>query len=410
MTNFLLYSERKNPGIHAGDEASSQTRQATFDVANFERGRENHSLQAVGIYILCVAILGLALAWRITADQPQKIARNQEITLVATISTQPKISERSQIIAVGDSRLFVPLYPRFKVADRLRIEGVVDEEGRIFNAKVEKTGGVASTWSLVAGLRSRIEANINQLLPSREAALVGGMVLGVDSIEREFRDQLIKTGTIHVVVVSGQNLSIVAGLFLSGAGFIPRRLSLLMAVVAVFAYALLTGFEPPVVRASLMVLFSSIAIYFGREKIALWSLILAALIILFFWPQALLEISFQLTFAATLGIITLGLAIQNLAAKRLRRSSLIVDSVCANGAIAISAYIFTAPIILFYFSRISPIAPLVNILVAELVSPIMILGFLIAGTSLIFMPLAQIFAYLAYVPATIFVAIINIFS
>ena len=361
------------------------------------------------LYILCVAVLGLAVAWRIGTNQPQKIPRESQITLVATIKAQPKISERNQIIEIGDTRLFASLYPKYIVGDKLKVDGFTDSEGRIFNAKIEKVGQVDGIWPLVASLRNQISTNINQFLPTREAALVGGMVLGIDSIGQDFRNKLISTGTIHVVVVSGQNLSIVAGLFLSLARFIGRRLSLALATFAVFAYALLTGFEPPVVRASLMVLFSSIAIYSGRERIAIWSLILAALIILFFWPQALFEISFQLTFAATLGIMTLGRWLSK-KLSNLSHLRFLSNLIKENAAIAVSAYIFTAPIILFYFGRISPIAPLVNVFVAELISPIMILGFLIAGASLIFMPLAQIIAYLVYVPATIFVAIVEFFS
>lgn len=373
------------------------------------------------IYSLAIFILGLAVALRIAWIKPEtKLPRDQEITFLATVKSEPKISDRNQVIEVGDARLYVDLFPRFRVGDRLRVEGEVDEKGNIFRPEIEKIGKVTSDWPpalrvsglegfLVTGLRNKISNNIKQLLPAREATLVVGTVLGVDDIERGFRDQLIKTGTIHVVVVSGQNLAIVAGLFMALAKYIGRRLSLALAVLAVFVYAILTGFEPPVVRASLMVLFTSIAIYYGRERFVIWSLLLSALVILFFSPRALFEVSFQLTFMATLGIVTLGSAIQRWS-RRFKRSSLIFDSIFQNAAVATSAYIFTAPIIFFYFGRISVIGPLVNMLVAGLVSPIMILGFLTAAVSLILMPVAQIFAYFAYVPAFIFATLVNLFS
>jgi len=452
-------------------------------------------------YSLVVFILGLAVALRIAWIKPEvKLPRNQTITFLATVKNEPKISDRNQVIEIGDSRLYVDLFPRYRVGDQLRVEGEVDENGNIFRAKIEKVGQVTGNWYLVTGLRNKISNNIKQLLPAREATLVVGTVLGVDDIERGFRDQLIKTGTIHVVVVSGQNLAIVAGLFMALAKYIGRRLSLALAILAVFCYAVLTGFEPPVVRASLMVLFSSIAIYYGRERMAIWSLLLSALVILFFSPRALFEVSFQLTFAATLGIMTLGNALCSLAAIKKRSTNLesstgpassflpasakaasfaevatkaesagkpasnesaavplesaswrrsgvgnpptavtrgvypehfdklsvnlskghvfdwrqasraIWNLFIPNAAIAISAYLFTAPVILLTFGRISLVAPIVNILVAELVFPIMILGFLTAGASLVFMPIAQILAYFAYVPAAVFVAIVNIFS
>lgn len=373
------------------------------------------------VYSLAIFIIGIGVAFRISWIKPEtKLPRNQHVTFLATVKTEPKISDRNQVIEIGDSRLYVELFPRYRVGDRLRVSGEVDTKGNIFSGKVEKIGRlqVRDLSTAMGGLREKISKNISQILPSREATLVQGTVLGVDDIERGFRDELIKTGTIHVVVVSGQNLAIVAGLFFSLSKLIGKRLAMSLAVCAVFAYAILTGFEPPVVRACLMVLFSYIAIYYGREKIAVWSLILSALVILFFSPRAIFEVSFQLTFMATFGIVTLGQYLTKVysssEAKRGEQARTVFNSLrkglFQNAAVASSAYIFTAPIIFFYFGRISLIGPVVNVLVAELISPIMILGFLTAAASLIFMPLAQIIAYFAYVPAFIFVTLISMFS
>jgi len=393
------------------------------------------------LYVFAIFILGLAFAYRISTAQTQKIPRNQEIKLAASVKAEPGISGGSQVIEIGDSQVYVDLYPRFRVGDRIAVEGEVDSEGRIFRPKVEVVGHQDSLSSFFSGLRLKISQNIASYLPSREATIVSGTVLGVDTIERDFRDQLVKTGTIHVVVVSGQNLMIVAGVFLALGKYLGKRWSLVLATAAVFIYAALTGFEPPVVRASLMVLASSLAIFAGRQTFPVWQLVLAALVILFFWPQAIFEVSFQLTFAATLGIMTLGRYLISLAgpvssflpasappelSKPFQPSlssevravggpstaatRLIREFFLDNAAIATSAYIFTAPIILFYFGRISPLAPLANILIAEAVFPIMILGFLVSVISLIFSPLAQLISYVAYVPALYFVKVVEIFG
>lgn len=256
--------------------------------------------------------------------------------------------------------------------------------------------------SSFSGLRNEIAQNINSLLPLREATLVVGTVLGVDDIDTDFKNNLIETGTIHVVVVSGQNMMLVAGVFLSLSKFFGRRASLFLAMIAVFAYAFLAGFEPPVVRASLMVLSSTLAIYFGREVLAIWSLLVAALVIVFVWPRALFEVSFQLTFAASLGIMTMG--------QKLSKLFLRVPVFGENAAIATSAYLFTMPIIFYHFERISLLSPLVNVMVAEAVFPIMIFGFATAILSLVFTPLAQLVAYLAFVPAFYFVNVVELFA
>lgn len=354
-------------------------------------------------YILLVFALGLFLVFRFYTTSEGELPKNQYIKFEGVVKNEPRISKDQQVIKFADVSVFTKLYPPYHVGDKLQVEGMVDEKGRIFNSKIEYLEKNKSVASYFANFRSRLSATISQVLPTKEAALVTGSILGIDNIPGDFRDELIRTGTIHVVVVSGQNLMIVAAVFLSLVKCLGRRISLLLAICAVFFYAFLTGFEPPVVRASLVVLASSIAIFFGRESSALRNLFLAAVVILIIWPRAIADISFQLTFAASLGIVTLG--------QRLARISnfkfLISNLLFKNAAIATSAYIFTAPIILFYFGRISPIAPLVNLLVAELVAPVMAGGFLLVISGLLWIGFAQILAILVYLPATLFVRIVS---
>ena len=357
-------------------------------------------------YLILVSLLGLAFAYRTSTEKVQNIPRNQDIKLAATVQNEPRIYSGQQVLEIGDAKVYVDLYPRYRVGDKVLVEGEVDSEGRIFRPQIGLVGRRDSLSGFFSNLRLTISQNIASYLPAREATIVSGTVLGVDTIERDFRDQLVKTGTIHVVVVSGQNLMIVAGVFLALGKYFGRRWSLVLATAAVFIYAALTGFEPPVVRASLMVMASTLAIFAGRQTFPVWQLILAALVIIFVWPQAIFEVSFQLTFAATLGIMTLGQFLTRISNFKFP----IFNFFGQNAAIATSAYLFTAPIILFYFGRISPLAPLANILIAEAVFPIMILGFLVSIISLIFSPIAQVVSYIAYVPAYYFVKVVEVFA
>lgn len=353
-------------------------------------------------FLIFIAFLILFAVIRVILHKEETLPKDQPIKFEATVKREPRIYDTYQVVYLADSKVYVDLYPRFRVGDRLIVEGKFDEQGGMFRGKVEKIGEVSSLISFRSRLRENISQKISRLLPIREATLLTGTVLGVDRISARFREELVKTGTIHVVVVSGQNLSIVAAMFLAQARFVGRRRSMLLAIAAVFAYAFLTGFEPPVIRASIMVLVSTLAVYLGREADVLWSLFMSAIAIVLIWPQALFEISFQLTFAATLGIVTLGQFLKG----RLGKFGLLGN----NAAIATSAYLFTSPIILFYFGQVSPVAPIANILVAEAVFPIMVLGFLIALGTLIFMPLAQVLAYLAFVPTFYFSQIVGIMA
>jgi competence protein ComEC len=374
------------------------------------------------------------------------LPKNQKITFVAVLKAEPKITDKYQILTFADSKIYASLYPGFSLGDRLKIGGKINDTGAMFYPKIEKIGEEKSLFGFLGSLRQRIFRNLSKLLPEKEAVLLQGTVLGVDSIPKDFKDQLINTGTIHVVVVSGQNLAIAAGVFMAFAKYIGRRKALVMASCAVILYGALAGFSAPVMRAVVMVLVSSIAVYFGREVWPVWSLILAALVIIFIDPTAISGVSFQLTFAASLGIMTLGKWMENIARGSVGNSSHLTPrtsggtklgqqelvslralggtpSVAATprlrriyglflgiGAVPLSAYIFTLPIIFFNFGRISFVAPLVNVLVSEAVAPIMFLGFLVSFASLVFMPFAQILAYLAFIPAFYFVKVVEMFS
>lgn len=393
-----------------------------------------------------VFILGLFLAFRLSTVGTQN-ARLREfgpIDLEITLKESPKFSSQFQVIENGEFTVFADIYPRFAIGDVLKISGEANSEGLIFRPKIEKTGREKSALSYLADLREEISKRIDQLMPSKEATLVKGMVLGVDEIDKSFREQLISTGTIHAVVVSGQNLSIVAGFFMVLVKYLGRRLSMFLSILAVLFYAALTGFEVPVVRALIMVILSYGAVFLGRERMVIWNLLLAAVIILLIWPAAIFDVSFQLTFAATLGIMTLGRGMSDYALghsfsrdqmslrstkgpppkadgviARSRAPSRILSNKVGfillslfvpNAAVATSAYLFTASLIFFHFGRVSFISPFVNVLVAEAIVPIMVLGLIVAAASLVFMPLAQVLAYFALVPAYYFVKIVQIFG
>lgn len=396
-------------------------------------------------YIFLLLFLAFSVAVRLYINKPQLLPRSQDLKFEATVKNEPKIYETGQVISVADAKIYTGLYPRYRVGDRILVSGKINDSGKMFQAKIEKIGESSGPAAFLGDFRDKISGRINSLMGVREATLISGAVLGVDSIGQEFHDELVKTGTIHVVVVSGQNLMIVAGIFMALAPYIGRKKSVALATFAVFSYAFITGFEPPVLRAALMVLVTTLALYFGRETNVLWAMAVAAAVIVFISPQALFEVSFQLTFAASFGIVTMGkyldVGMNALLRGRflsrgqrsdisLHRASnsqnseiapsqavsprtfggLVGVSLVQNAAIATSAYLFTAPIIIFYFGRISPIAPIANILVAEAVFPMMILGFATAILSLIFMPLAQVVAYFAFVPAFYFSEVVKVFA
>lgn len=366
------------------------------------------------LFGLLTVILGLFVAFRIDSTKPKTLPKDRYLRLLAEVKDEPRLSQNRQIVKIGDLAVFLDLYPKVSAGDVMRLEGMVDAEGRMFAPKAQTVSKSGAYGAKLSAFREKLSRNIESILPAKEASLVAGMVLGSDKLGRDFRDTLIATGTIHVVVVSGQNLGMVAGMFMAFSAFLGRRLAVVLACAACVVYALLTGFDLPVVRAMIMVIAASVALFMGRETLVMWILILSAGLILIVWPRAIFDVSFQLTFAATMGINTLGQRLSRYKVKFEARSTRFavgfVNLLIKNAAVAVSAFLFTAPVIYYHFARISFVSPLANVLVAEAVFPIMVLGFITLLLSLVYMPAAVFVAYLAYVPAVFFSTVVGVFS
>ncbi len=158
-------------------------------------------------------------------------------------------------------------------------------------------------------VRASIIAKIHQLWPASQASLMDAMVLGEESFLRNAtRTEYQRSGTYHVLVVSGMNLSILAvAIFWTLRQFhIDPAAAAITTVVVSFAYAFVVGVGPPVWRAALM-----LATYLGarllyRERNMMNAIGAAALGVLIVDPQALFGASFQLTFLAVFIIAGIG--------------------------------------------------------------------------------------------------------
>jgi competence protein ComEC len=158
-------------------------------------------------------------------------------------------------------------------------------------------------------VHSSIVAKIHQLWPASQASLMDAMVLGEESFLRNTtRTEYQRSGTYHVLVVSGMNLSILAfAIFWTLRQFrVDPAVAAITTVVVSFAYAFVVGVGPPVWRAALM-----LATYLGarllyRERNMMNAIGAAALGILIVDPHALFGASFQLTFLAVFIIAGIG--------------------------------------------------------------------------------------------------------
>jgi len=159
----------------------------------------------------------------------------------------------------------------------------------------------------IYALRERAQCVIFEQMPFPESALLAGILLGTDwNIPDYLVEAYRACGVLHIIAISGFNIALISWFIIKLARhmFTPARAGL-VAMLAIFAYTLLVGAEPAVVRAAIMGSLAIPAHYFGRRVLALHSLVIAAAAMLAGNPFLLWDISFQLSFLACLGLTTM---------------------------------------------------------------------------------------------------------
>ena len=256
----------------------------------------------------------------------------------------------------------------------------------------------------IYNLKSRLLEMVYQLFPEPEASLLAGILLGVESripedLEEAFRD----TGTAHIVVISGFNITIVAGLFavLFGA-LLGKRLGALAAVLAIAVYTLLVGAEAAVVRAALMGGLSLFAAQVGRRQDGLNTLAFVAALMALINPMVLWDVGFQLSFTATLGLVLYAkplteaftrFATRYTSPQTARRLAIPVEGFLF---FTLAAQLTLLPVVAYHFRQVSLISLLANPAVLPAQPPVMVLGGLAVLLGVLYQPLGQWVAYLAW--------------
>ncbi len=204
-----------------------------------------------------------------------------------------------------------------------------------------------------------------------------------------------RAGVTHIVAVSGMHVSILAGFLFTVLGH--SALAIFLAVPVLLIFMAVSGFAASVVRAvvmQVMVLFSPL-VY--KESDSLTSLSLAMLILLLINPCAIAGAGFQLSFAATLGIILFTPRLQAFFHDRLPRKKGFRRGVLLwiSGTVSATfgALLLTLPLSAWYFGCVSLIAPLTNLLILWAVSPAFLLGAAAVGLSFLWLPAGRVLGF-----------------
>lgn len=343
---------------------------------------------------------------------PQTWTPESRIRYTARILEEPEHTDSKTIIRQGRWLIVLDGYQNLNPGTIYAFSGTV--KTRVLLSKVFRIEMVDPTFEILEGTedtqltlvdwflltlsnwRDIMVARLKNSLPEPHASMAAGILLGVRaSMPRDFYNQLVATGTLHIVAASGFNVMVVASVLMGLVSWIWRRgVAIGVGIVGIVLYVLLAGASASVVRAGVMGSLTLTAYYFGRPAFAKRLLWVSAGLMLLVSPLLILDIGFQLSIVATAGILYLQPWMKKLS-NNVFLSNYLYPTLAASVA--------TAPIILWHFERISWVSPLVNGLVLPLIP-------LIMGLSVLMLLGGHVLAWLAYVPLAYVVWMIRLFG
>jgi competence protein ComEC len=241
------------------------------------------------------------------------------------------------------------------------------------------------------GVREALAEPLRRLVPEPEGGIVRGIVVGERAaVDADLASAFARSGTSHLLAISGFNMTLVAAaVALLARGRVRPAITASLTVSCVLAYSILVGLAPSVARAAVMAVVASLGLAFGRRPATDNALALAVATMVGIDASAIGDVGFLLSATATGGLLYLGEPIS-------RRLAFLPGAVRQGLATTLAATLPTIPIIAAVFGRISLVSPLANLLAVPLFPPLMITGAATAVFGTVSLDLAQLPGLLTY--------------
>ncbi|MBN1936208.1 MAG: ComEC/Rec2 family competence protein [Anaerolineae bacterium] len=362
------------------------------------------------------------------------------VTLTGIVAAEPDVRDsyanlrvRAETLAVADGCPFdvggmvlvrAPRYPEFLYGDRVQVHGQLEtppvfdtfsyrdylaRKGVYSLARWAQIDTLARgqgnpLMALLLQFKRHTQGVIAQILPEPAASLLTGILLGIETgMSPDLAQAFSRTGTSHIIAISGFNMALISGAISSlSIKLAGRRSAAWFSTAAIALYTLLVGASAAVVRAALMGCVGVWGQHFGRQNSAPNALFATALLMTAWSPHALWDLGFQLSFAATLGLILLADPVTE-GFKTLLRFLLPLNRVEPAVKLLEETLILTAcaqlttlPIILYNFHRLSLIALLSNALALPAQNWVMLFGALAVAAGLLWLPLGRVLGWAAW--------------
>ena len=369
----------------------------------------------------------------------------QSISLRTYVSAEPDVRQDGvrYIVNVQDKNitgklyLKLGLYPRYNYGDQLQVSCELVKPEELDNGfRYDMYLGVMNVWALcknpqvvkigegsgseilkiIYAGKKVVAEKIQALWPEPSASLVAGLLYGYRGGVGELTDNFNRVGLTHIIAISGYNISVIVAVFSTLLIYllIPRKKAVSIVIGGLLLFIIFVGFSGSVVRAGVMGFLVLLAKQWGRISKIDNALVFTVVVLCLANPLILFwDAGFQLSFAATLGLVYLSPLIEKLFNKivmlnlfqHLSHTKKILKQVQDDKIInfiresfisTLSAIIATLPLILFHFERFSVVAPLVNVLVLWIIPFIMLISFGALVLSFVYWPIASFVAWLAY--------------
>jgi len=371
--------------------------------------------------------------WSSHQAQSINIVFDKKISFEGLVIENPEHGNSQQLVVKlsapysGNVLIKLQPYPSFDYGDVINFEGIIKKpEPENYANYLAKDGifGVINypkteliTKNQGSGIKStlfkfkeKLISNFQKTLSVEKAAFLAGITLGErEEFSKEFKEAMAKSGTSHLVALSGYNISVIVialGLFLGH--FLSRRLTFILTTLIILSFVLMTGAEASVVRAAIMGFIALLATQVGRLYSVRNAIVLAAFFMVLINPRVLrFDVGFQLSFAALLGIVYLGPAIQKFFRMKEEEGFLAWRK---NFLTTTSAQLAVAPLLIVNFSQFSLAALLANVLILEVIPPTMFLGFLLGAMGFFSTTLAIVFGWFTSLFLIYELTLINIFA
>ncbi|MFU8796854.1 MAG: ComEC/Rec2 family competence protein [Dehalococcoidia bacterium] len=335
----------------------------------------------------------------------------------------------------------LPRYPVYRYGDILRMTGKLETPPELEDfdyagyladrgihsimyypgVEILDRGQGAKLLQWMHSVRQSLSDSLARALPEPQASLAQGILLGMrDNVPESLNQSFSRTGTAHLLAISGLHVGIIVAMLLSFGIMVfgrQRYIYIWVALVIVWLYVLLIGMRPPIVRAAIMGSLFLLAEYLGRQRSAIIALAFAAAVMAGFQPHLLWSVSFQLSFAAMSGLVLLLPPLQTLGRRGVTRLFSDRPALVATGtaitevfSASLAAVAVVWPIIAYNFGIVSLVGLPATFLALPALPFIIVTSGLVGFAGLFSLLGAQVLGWLAWLFLTYLVAVVRGFD